>query len=362
MTRFARTLCLSVIVLACFPAVAYADAGTPLMWASAFHLLLGNAVIGIAEGLLLVLLFRPTKRGCVPIMVAANYFSAWVGGVILAHLIADKLALDLYNARRWLWCLVVVTYFLTLLLEWPFVALCLRKTDGWLRKSIVGSVVVQSASYLVLFGWYWMASGTSLYTDLTVVRLSDLSLPKDAMVYYIAESGENVYECDPSKGKTTKVCELKSSEKEGRLLLRESSTGAGHWDLIVGSESEDRSPVDRIVNANLKCVAADPPSVGIRPGGEVPRFRADTSGWEFHFGWMAGRLDGVNAKSGRELDVALETPFVRWPVRHPTQLPSGHVIFQLGWEQICILDPNERKIALLAKGRWPVVIVKPLGQ
>jgi hypothetical protein len=70
---------------------------------------------------------------------------------------------------------------------------------------------------------------------------------------------------------------------------------------------------------------------------------------------MAGRLDGANAKSDRKLGVAFETPFLRWSVRHPTQLPSGHVVFQLDGEQICILDPNERKIALLAKGRSPVV-------
>ena len=73
---------------------------------------------------------------------------------------------------------------------------------------------------------------------------------------------------------------------------------------------------------------------------------------------MAGRLDGENAKKGRNLDVSLDTPFIRWPVYCPTQLPSGQVVFQLGGNQICILDPNERKIALLAKGRWPVITMK----
>ena len=57
------TLWLMVIVLALFPAVAYADAGTPLLWAGAFHLLIGNAIIGIAEGMLLLLLFRPSALG-----------------------------------------------------------------------------------------------------------------------------------------------------------------------------------------------------------------------------------------------------------------------------------------------------------
>jgi hypothetical protein len=290
-------------------------------------------------------------------MIPANYFSAWVGGVFLAHIIVDRLDLDLYNARRWLWCMVAVTYFLTLLLEWPFVALCLRKSASWFRKSIWGSVAVQSASYLVLFGWYWMASGTSLYTDLAIVQPSEISLPKNVMLYYVAGTSGDVYACDLDHGETEKICELKSSDHWDRLLLRESRGIAGRWDLIVGSTNEDPSPLDRIVSANLTCDAADPPCVGIRFGGEVPRFRADRSGWEFHFGWMAGRLDGVHTKTGRKADVALETFFVRWPVWNPTQLPSGHVIFQLGQNQICVLDPNERSIALLAKGRWPVATV-----
>jgi hypothetical protein len=60
----------------------------------------------------------------------------------------------------------------------------------------------------------------------------------------------------------------------------------------------------------------------------------------------------------RMMDLAMETPFLRWSVRSPTQLPNGQVVFQFGRDQICILDPNERKIATVAKGRWPVVTMK----
>jgi hypothetical protein len=69
---------LSVLAIVFIPAVAYADAGTPLVWAGAFHLFIGNAVIGVGEGLILSRLFRPKRAGSVPIMIAANYFSSWV--------------------------------------------------------------------------------------------------------------------------------------------------------------------------------------------------------------------------------------------------------------------------------------------
>jgi hypothetical protein len=76
-----------------------------------------------------------------------------------------------------------------------------------------------------------------------------------------------------------------------------------------------------------------------------------TSEGEFWFGWMAGRLTGVNKIDNRTLDLAFETPCVRWPVHYPTQLPGGQVVFQLGQNRICVLDPNGRQIALIAKGR-----------
>jgi hypothetical protein len=359
MTMRAMKFWLPVVVLAFFPAVAHADAGTPLLWAGAFHLLLGNAIIGVAEGLILALLFRLKAAVCIPVMIAANYFSAWVGGVLVMSQISSSLSLDLYNARRWLWCLVAVSYIITLVLEWPFIAFCLRGTNGWFRKSLWGSLVVQTASYLVLFAWYWAASGKTLYTELAIVQPSEISLPKDAMLYYLDENGRDVCVCDLGDGQTRKIDELKLSATGRWLLLQESRRAAGRWDLIA--ESEEQSPAEDVVIADMDATFADPPCVGLRPGGTVPRFGGDKSGWRFQFGWMAGRLDGEN-DDGRRVDLSLETPFVRWPVQCPTQLPSGHVIFQLGASQICILDPDKRKVALLAKGRWPVVTLKDGGK
>jgi hypothetical protein len=359
-----RTLkfCLPLIVLALSPTVAYADAGTPLMWAGMFHLLIGNAIIGIGEGLILARFFRPKRAGCIPIMIAANYFSAWVGGVFLSSAIVGWLDLDLYNARRWLWCMVVVTYLLTLLLEWPFVALCFRKTDGWFRKSLWGSLVVQSASYLILFGWYWAASGTSLYTDLAVVQPSAITLPKETTLYYLSENNTDIYAWELGEGKPKKISDFTSTYHRNALFLDKSRT-AGRWDLMVGPEyaSDASDAIYKTVAAGLPCDIAEPVRARLAPGGEVPRFRADKSGWQFSFGWMAGRLDGENAKAGKNLGLSLETPFAVWLVSFPTQLPSGQVVFQLGRNQICVLDPNERKVALIAKGRSPVITMNLLA-
>jgi hypothetical protein len=179
----------------------------------------------------------------------------------------------------------------------------------------------------------------------------------------MAENQGAVYARDLGQGETKKICDLTPPKESDRLFVRESRTAAGRWDLVAGPEpgwaEPDQRPSDRIVSAGLKCAVAEPPGWGLLPGGVVPRFGdADKSGWQFSFGWMAGRLDGINSRDSKNLGVSLETPFLSWYIFDPTQLPSGQVIFQLGWHQICILDPNERKIALLAKGRWPVIIIK----
>jgi len=145
-----------------FPRYAWADAGTPLMWAGMFHLMLGNALIGVGEGFLLAWLFSVPRRKGVWVMIFANYTSAWLGGLFARGAIVQALPMDLNNGWRWFWCMVVVTYVMTLMIEWPFVAWCLRGKQDWLERSLSASLVVQSSSYVVLFAWYWMASGTSL--------------------------------------------------------------------------------------------------------------------------------------------------------------------------------------------------------
>jgi hypothetical protein len=107
-------------LLICVPLTARADAGTPLMWAGMIHLVLGNAIIGIFEGLVLAWIFKLRKGVCVLVMIPANYFSAWIGGLYLNHEITSALPFNLYNAWVWIWVMVLVTFLITLIFEWPF--------------------------------------------------------------------------------------------------------------------------------------------------------------------------------------------------------------------------------------------------
>src|SRR5262245_548328 len=97
---------LAIIGLLSFPSNASANAGTPLMWAGALHLTIGNFFIGILEGLLLGWIFRVPKTRAVRVMIGANYLSAWLGWAVIDGAIVRSLEMDLGNAWSWYWIMV----------------------------------------------------------------------------------------------------------------------------------------------------------------------------------------------------------------------------------------------------------------
>jgi hypothetical protein len=110
-------LFLVVVGFVALPQEASANAGTPLMWAGMIHLVIGNALVGLLEGLLLGWWFRVPRAKAIGAMIVANYTSAWLGGLFIRGAIVKVLPMDLTNGWQWFWVMVVVTYCLTLVLE-----------------------------------------------------------------------------------------------------------------------------------------------------------------------------------------------------------------------------------------------------
>ena len=140
-------------------------------------------------------------------MIAANYFSAWVGGVFIISKISATYRLDLYNAWRWLWCIVAVSYLITLVFEWPFVAFCLRNAKGWFRKSIWARWSCSRQAT-----WFFSAGigRRAARHSIRIWRLfqpAAISLPRDAMLYYIDENDRDVYVRDLAQPETRKISE-----------------------------------------------------------------------------------------------------------------------------------------------------------
>jgi len=370
MNRTTRVLPLLLGLLA-VPHQASANAGTPLLWAGMIHLTVGNAVIGVVEGLLLGWWFGLPRARAIAVMIVANYASAWLGGVLIGGAIAGSLPTDLNSGWRWLWGMVGITYCLTLLLELPFVAWLFRATHGGLNRILRASLAIQSVSYLLLFGCYWMASDTSLYTQVKVVRASDLSLPQSVQIYYIDSSDGHIYQRGIRGSGNRKIMELHSADVNDRLFVRSSDANPDRWDLVARLETRDRrgpKVVPILTNMDVdaapdwRTVRADPtkyPGTSVIFGSVSPLGSAATSPWEFRTGsYPVQGLRAARRATGENFHFSYETPFGAWAVRNAVHLPSDKVLFQLGANQICVFDPASRRVALLWRGRGPVPIIE----
>jgi len=351
------------VVLLAIPLTARADAGTPLLWAGMLHLVFGNAIIGVFEGAILARVFKLKNSVCILTMIPANYFSAWFGGFFLNSQIGKSLPLNLYTAWHWIWIMVVFTYLMTLVLEWPFVFFCFRKSPDRLKRSLWGNLLVQSASYILLFGWYAMASGTTLYTQTHVVAVSDVNFPKQGLLYFISRTNGTVDVLDLSSRQTQKIAALGKVDDDERLFMQASANSPGHWNILETSRRTvicSNLPVETAVYATNDY---NPNITEIRGTmfnfGNAPIIgNAMGSDWRFRTGfWPIEGLHGTNKKTGESIHLALETPFAYWIARSATQLPDDSIVFQLGNDQICLFEPATKKLCLLARGQGPVVLL-----
>jgi len=346
------------------PAVVFANSGTPLVIATIFHLILGNALIGLLEGVLLARIFKLPMIKTLLLLVLANYFSAWIGGLFI-NTVLHYFPLDINSAWQFLWIMTAVTYFITLILEFPFVCLTFREAHNpkWLKNSILGNLLVQTISYVLLFVWYWSASGISLYTQTDVVKLSEIKLPGNVQIYFISDNDGNVYMMNPGETMPHKIFELKSQEKNDRLFIRKSPSDGNKWDLIDTA---------KLINVKEAFTADAVPSWQYNREKEPDTWRnfgsaarlgsAQNSKWDFWSGfWPVEGLRGKQSGTGRPAGFSFETPFAAWVVRNVTLLPDDKVLLQLGDNQICIFDPDKKQIALIAKGRGPTAIIKSDG-
>lgn len=366
-----RFLSIIVVILVSLPVPALANAGTPLMWASMIHLAVGNIAIGMLEAAILIKVFRLGKGKTTGTLIFANYFSAWGGGLFLSNVIAKNVNIDITNAWTFFWVMVLVTYLFTLILEFPFIAFCFRGDERWLSKTIRGSLLVQTVSYALIFSWYWTASGVTLVTQASVVSPASMTLPPNVMIYYISSDGD-VYSMPLRGGGGQKVGRLGSSKKNDRLLLKPEQ--ADKWQLLALLTGNDKKDEKLIKISSFPLSYSVP--IATNPDhdrsqtegtwfnfGEVPKLgEAATSAWKFYTGfWPVEGIRGENATTNKQVNIALETPYIAWNVRNAVHLPGDKVLFQLGDNQICIFDPEKKQIALIAKGRGPIAVANDLS-
>ncbi|MCB9850097.1 MAG: hypothetical protein H6817_05270 [Phycisphaerales bacterium] len=350
-----------------------ANVGTPLMLAGAFHLFIGNAIIGIGEGTLIARLFHASYRRAIIAMIVANYFSLFTAtialewrGTPMQPIFAD---VTIENA----WTILAVLLFLCILfsaiLEWPFCWLGLHGTSKRLGKSIVATIVAQLASYAILVPWYLSVGTVSVLTRVSQAPPATFAKNADATVYYIEVDTGDVCRMNGDGAHAETVRKLELHDRNTRLYCLANSNGADAQLFARWGRDEDESVV---VHDTL---AVDPTRVCESPsatelndgtwlhfGKSIDLRPPDDAHWEVQTGfWAAEGLTAENETTHERLWLALETPVMNWPSRNATILPHDQIIYQLG-DQIVLVDLEARKIGLLARGRGPFVVPSSTAQ
>ena len=338
--------------IALSPAPVLANAGTPLMWTGLGHLFVGNAVIGIVEGILLSKLFHTPRVKSVNLLVVANYTSAWVGMFLILDRLSHIPIITIENVHIWLWLLVAFAFILTLLIEYPFFWFLLRKQQKAVQKAFKATIIIYGISYLLLFGWYGLNSQTTMLTQLDVVSAEQLQLSEKYILYFMTSDGKQVVRSNLDGKSQESIKDVVATDRNSRLCVGKNEEGK--FDLLVNS---------KVILSDFASLAPtpEPPewyTCAPNPFGAVPKLTKNTT-WEYWtVVWAAGGIRGCNKQENLRFGFALETPFAFWSVKNATHLAGDFVVFQLGDDQLCILQPQEEKIALIARGREPVV-VKP---
>lgn len=357
---------LPLLVLSC-SGMARADVGTPLIWAGFFYLFLGNAVVGIFEGFLLAQFLEVRRFKAILVMVAANYFSAWIGYLGLVW-VTPKIGPTIETASLYLWAGIAASWAVTVLLEWPFILACVWRDDRPARRSFLASLSVQSLSYAVIFGWFYLASGATLVTRTHVRPYREFNQNPGATVYFISVRDGDVWRLSLRNGSVDKIATLNSRDSSDALFVRRG--GAGVWDLsAVTAHRQTQKPVETVVQRGILATSAPERDELHTEGGiqmiwnsfapvadlRLPPERQ----WTFWTGaWPIEGLSWWREATNERDGVALETPVLAWTIRNATVLPGDQVVFQLDDDQICLFDRASLSIGLVARGRGPLVLLE----
>lgn len=341
------------------------------MWATMFHLLFGNALIGAGEGFLIARIFRSNATSTTVAMVLANYFSAWVGFLVLGALstqVLPELLGDqpLYRAAGVLGLTCGVSFLFSVLCELPFCWFCLRKSERPWPRAVLASVVAQTASYGVIIPCYLAVGHTSLLFG--VEHDASLAFAKDsrAWVYFIEPEKGDIARIRPDGTHREFVMKAGVTNLFARLELMPADA-ADNWNLALvtgrGNQS-DRDVIKILIERLAKRADANARSDFI----EDTRFNFHKpvdyrtpaeSNWTIRLGyWAAGGVRAEKPATGERRIFALEVPFLMdWQARNATVLPDDVLIYQLG-QQIVALDIERKRVGLVAMGRGPVVVLE----
>jgi len=336
-----------------------ANAGTPLMWAGCLWLLVGNWILGNVEARIVSWI---TKRPTITKkLITANYVSMAVGfGVIyLAGPVRSWVSLD---PIRWgliaFVGLMACAWFLTILVEWPFIASAVDLPRD--RRTLGISAGVQTLTYLgMVLVTLWLGSISAL-TDLRPAQ----SIPTvGGWLYMVGVDGQTVYRVRVGGSRKKKVTTIKPGN--WKRVIVEPIANEDRCRLILwgsGWRGEDKELIRNLGRASQAAPVQRDSKGQVNYGNGTFGYGRDGSTRSFVDQHQV--FVGYWPVIGMSIDdrrYALETPVLAMSWQSPIVLPDGKVIAQLGLT-ILLVDPATGRAMKLANGSCGDVLLDLLAR
>lgn len=108
----------------------------------------------------------------------------------------------------------------------------MRARGHALRRALIATPAIHGISYALLIGWYWMASGTSLMTQLEVVEADDIRISEPFALFYLAPEGSQVFQKYLDNSEPARlIAKVAAADPKDRLFVRPRATSG--FDLFV---------------------------------------------------------------------------------------------------------------------------------
>ncbi len=355
-------------------------------------------------------------------MIAANIASAWLGMQLVNSRYVAQLMGDvtIENLIPVFWAMVYVTFVITMIIEFPFFLAALYGRKWLVPKALAATIFLHCISYSLLFFFYGGKESMNMVTKLRVVPASAFEMKEDYDLYYISPDGNYVMKNNlagdapeeisaiemegiPDRlcacpRKVTEEIQEGTDNKEHMSLQR--ICGESGFDLYVLMNIKGKYKTKLVLEHFSPCSALKlrngeyQGSWDIATHDDFRDFRSfgDAERWEFEHDFR-GRLSVRGIKQvyrpytskqykegslspqqyeqgryarypilSRDAIYRILTFFVQWPVRNGTHIAGDYAVFLLGKDQVCILDPEKKRIALIARGFGPVVAKPPLEE
>lgn len=362
----AGSLCLCIVAIC---SIAYANAGTPILFTETFPLIGANLIIGVFEGFLIAIVFKQQYKRSVAAMLLANGASALIGVFLLTR------SYDTFfvpwevfylegplhdNVTPALLIFCAIAFFISLVVEYPFSMWIFRAKEDKALLGFKAAALAQVCSYLSIAIIVIIAGRRdrvgSFEIDHTVVKRADsglsvlyLSGPVSKQTVLMGLDGSNRSNIGSRIFNPSTMLYFTPNEKGnydvwGRKLGWGREAKEEHF-LIEENAVSGRPPPYDTCERSV-------PSRSFPPREKRHRVVIDLRNSESP-DWIIQQEDGFVAKhkSGRTLRIDKEP----WYPRYITVISENSVVMGLG-QQIGYLDLESAKIGIVARGVHPIII------